>query len=573
MKTEFYCKHELYDTTAIKDSTLTTAYNQPFGSMAKAKQNIDTPDYATLEKDFFLLDGAYTEMPDNPDDVVFFSSEMSGEDGTFTENPLIIITFKEKHTSVCLTLHFVGDHPLGMRIRWIDEDGNIIENESYNIDSNKYVAWKQVENYRRVEIEFTKAKPYRYVKLRYIEYGTEIICGADGYPVKEAKLIEECDPISDKIAINKLTFKLIDAKDEFNVGNMSGLHKALQIGQKVYAYETVNGEDILLGKFFLSDYSTTKNVASMSYVDYKGILDNHTFRQGKVYTGDPAGNVIDQIMSAAGITEYTVDEETRAVPLYGWLKIQTCRKALREVLFACGSVVDSSRSTSLNIYRASSVVHHKVERTRKFSTTPKNESYISDVSVKFPVYTLDAESKEIVKGTYAPGTYMVELSSPAAEMTITGGTITEQTNNYVVFEVSKQGEVIVSGMKYVKEDLTVTSSIDKLEAGQERTSKSFSCTLLNPARAADRANEILTYYGLRLSLKIKFLNQGDKVADWAEVMNANRIFGNYVAGFEKMTTDLTGGFITTADLRGYYKLIEDYYYTGEIFTGEEFGEL
>ena len=96
--------------------------------------------------------------------------------------------------------------------------------------------------------------------------------------------------------------------------------------------------------------------------------------------------------------------------------------------------------------------------------------------------------------------------------------------------------------------------------------------LVNAVRSI-RAQTILDYYDLRLNLKIKFLNEGDKVVDWAEVFNANRQFGSYVAGIEKMTTDLTGGYISTAELRGYYKLVEDFYYTGEIIAGEEFGEM
>ena len=549
-KTGFYAKYELYDTTAREDSTLTTAYNQTFADISKGKDNISSPDYGTLEKEYFLLNGSLPEMPDTPEDIVFFSKEMSGADGTFTENPLLIILFTENHTSACLTFHFVGDYPLEMKIRWVDGNGNYIEYASYEVDSNKFVAWKQVENYRRIEVEFIRAKPYRYVKFRYIEYGTDIICGVDGYPVKEAKLVEECDPISNKIAINKLTFKLIDEKNDFDIGNMSGIHRVFQSGQKVMAYETINGEAQLLGAFFLDSYSTTKNISTISLVDYKGLLSKHTFRGGKVYT---------------------VDEETRVTPLYGWLKIQDCRKALREVLFACGSVVDSSRSESLNIFKVSKTIQTTVMRTRKFSTTPKNQSYISDVTVKFPVYSLDEESKEILKGTYSPGTYTVDLSSPASALTISGGTITEQSNNSVSFTVASEGEVVISGKKYTKEDISVTSSVNKVDAGESRETKSFSCTVLGMEQATMRAKEILDYYDLRLNLKIKFLNEGDKVADWSEIFNADKHMGSYVAVFEKMTTDLTGGYISTAELRGYYKLVNDFYYTGEIIAGEEFG--
>ena len=145
--TGFYAKYGLYDTSAREDSTLTTAYNQAFGDISMGKEDISSQDYGTLEQDYFLLNGSYPEMPDDPEDVVFFSSEMSGADGSFTENPLLIILFTENHTSACLTFHFVGDYPLEMKIRWIDGDGNVIENGTYQVDQNKYVAWKQVSWY------------------------------------------------------------------------------------------------------------------------------------------------------------------------------------------------------------------------------------------------------------------------------------------------------------------------------------------------------------------------------------------------------------------------------------------
>ena len=91
-KTGFYAKYGLFDTTARDDSTLTTASNQDFGSIEKAKDDIESEDYATLEEDYFLLDGSMPEMPDNPDDAVYFSTELSGADGAFTDPPSFTIS-------------------------------------------------------------------------------------------------------------------------------------------------------------------------------------------------------------------------------------------------------------------------------------------------------------------------------------------------------------------------------------------------------------------------------------------------------------------------------------------------
>ena len=464
-----------------------------------------------------------------------------------------------------------------MRIKWYDKDGYLTDNVVFEPDALTYFAEHQVKDYMKIEVTFERTKPYRYVKLRYIEYGTEYIFGEGGLPVKDGSLVEECQLIPDKIAINKLTFKLIDENDDFNLGNIKGRHQVLQAGQQALCYEKVDGTDILLGKFFLQSFKTDKNVTTMTCTDYKGRLDEYNFREGKVYNGELAGDVIDSIMQAAGIEEYTVTDEVRKCKLYGWLKIQTCRKALREVLFACGAVADDSRSESLNIYRTNRVITSTIARSRKFSTVTTNNDYISDVAVKYPEYTLGAESKQIAKGTYEPGTYTIELSSPVdpQSVEISTGEIIEVKNNYITFTVTgiEAAEVILTGKQYSKEDITVTASVEKVEAGKSRATKSFTCTLLNAQQAAKRASEILDYYNLTLGIKAKYVSNGEKATQWALVENADRAYGNYVAGIEKLTTDLTGGFLSTAQLRGYYLLTVDSYYTGEIYAGEEVGDI
>jgi hypothetical protein len=576
-KTGFRCIYDLKDTTAIADSTPTTAYNQTFGDISKVKDDIESANYATLEQDFFLLDGSREEMPDAPEDIVFFTDTCSDENGQFAANPILIILFQEQHSSIGIKFYFQDDFPLSMRIKWYDKDGYLTDNEVFEPDSLTYFAEHQVKDYMKIEVIFERTKPYRYVKLRYIEYGTEYVFGEGGLPVKDGSLVEECQLIPDKIAINKLTFKLIDENDDFNLGNIKGKHQVLQAGQQALAYEQVDGADILLGKFFLQSYKTDKNVTTITCTDYKGRLDEHNFREGKVYNGELAGTVIDSIMQVAGIEEYTVTDEVRRCRLYGWLKIQTCRKALREVLFACGAVVDDSRSESLDIYRTNRVITSTIARSRKFSTVTTNNDYISDVSIKYPEYTLGTEDKQIAKGTYEPGAYTIELSSPVNpdSVSINTGQIIEVKNNYITFTVTgtEAAEVILTGKQYSKEDITVTASVDKVEAGKSRAAKSFICTLLNVQQAAKRASEILDYYSMTLGIKAKYVSQGERTSQWALVENADRAYGNYVAGIEKLTTDLTGGFLGTAQLRGYYLLTVDSYYTGEIYAGEEVGDI
>ncbi len=80
--THFRAVFGLYDTTANADSVFYTETNQDFGNISLAKDDVEFPDYMTLEKDYSILDGTMPEMPDEWT-AVYFSDMMSNETGDF----------------------------------------------------------------------------------------------------------------------------------------------------------------------------------------------------------------------------------------------------------------------------------------------------------------------------------------------------------------------------------------------------------------------------------------------------------------------------------------------------------
>lgn len=574
MKTEFYVEYALIDTTALYDSIVSTKSNSDFADIDLIKDKISAPDYATLEHNFFVLDGSMEEFPEEPDNLVFFSSEQSGEDGTFPKEQSIEINFTENHTSLGLTLYFLDSYPLEVEIFWYDFLNILQSRKKFRPDSLVYLCRNQVEEYGKVVIKFNKALPYHYIKLQYIEYGTNLVWGSD--TIKSGKLVNDTDPISDKISIDKLTFEFVDAEDEFNIGNASGLHRLFQKRQRMLPYEVVDGETIPLGVFFLDGNSTTKNISRISAIDYKGMLTNTNFIDGRIYDGELAGDIIDEIMNSAGVSEYEVDEETASTPLYGTIKIQTCLKALREVLFACGSVINTSHRIGIDIRKAVRTITGNIARSRKFSTTLSTDHYVSDVNVKYQTWTLDEKVSELTKGVYKPGIHTVQLTSPAANETASVGTVVKRMPYYVIIRVDgdEPQEVVIHGQKYVKEELVVLSSVEHVKSGEVRSTKTFTGTLLNFEAAQRRADSILDYYQLQQIIKTKHLSGKEKAGDWVEIDNPSRQHGNFLAAIESMSTDLTGGFISTAKCRGYYKLLTDYYYAGdELYAGDHVGVL
>ena len=594
MKTEFFVDYDLFDTTALQDGRESTESNSVFADIRKIKEGIQAPDYGTLEHNFFVLDGSKDEFPDEPDDLAYYSREFiqsdssyqycgdemyAGDDlgGVIEENyskQSVVVQFTENHTSYGITLHFLSEYPLEIEIIWYDLLGYMKSRKRFYPDSPVYFCKNQVEEYGRIEIRFLHALPYHNAKLQYIEYGTKITWGADS--IKSGKLVNDTDPISDKIKTDKLTFDFVDKEDDFNIGNADGLHRTFQKRQQMFPYEIVQGKKIPLGTFFLDTNSTTRNISKISAIDYKGMLSNTDFKEGRIYNGDLAGGIIGEIMAAAGITDYEVDQETADTPLYGTLKIQSCQKALREVLFACGSIINTSHRTGAEIHKNNRLVTANISRSRKFSTTLQTDHYISDVNVKYKTWRLDDKVSEITKGTYGIGTHTIQLTNPASKMTASAGRIIKQMPYYVVLEITAdtRSEIVISGQKYIGEELAVLSSIEHIKSGEVRSTKTFSGTLLDFEAAQRVADSILDHYQLQQIIKTKHLAGDEKTGDWAEIENTVLDHANFVAAIESLSTDLTGGFISTAKCRGYFKSVTDHYFAGsELYAAEEAGEI
>lgn len=593
MRTEFFVDYDLYDTTALQDAVESTESNAGFADIRKIKEEDLAYCYGTLEHNFFILDGSMDEFPDEPDGIAYFSRDFvqmisdhqyagtelyAGDDAGGAVDEVyspqsVTVDFTENHTSYGITLYFQGEYPTEIKVIWYDLAGIMKSQKLFHPDSLVYFCKNPVIDYGRIEILFLRALPYHNVKLQHIKYGTTIIWGADR--IKSGKLVNDTDPTGDKIKTDKLTFSFVDVNDEFNLGNADGLHRMFQRSQKMLPYEMVNGKRILLGTFFLESFSTTKNITKMSAVDYKGKLSYVDFTAGRIYEGDPAGEIISEIMSAAGITDYVVDEETAGMALYGTLKIQTCQKALREVLFACGSIINTSHRTGIEIRRYDRIVTSKIGLGRKFSTTYAVDKYVSDVSVKYKTWKLDEEESEITKGTYGAGIHTIKLTSPAADITANAGLLLDQGPYYAVLKCTEeQTEVILSGRKYSGEELAATSSIEHVRPGESRNTKTFSGTLLNFEAAKRVADGILDYYGLQRIIKTKHLAANEKTGDWAEIENTVTDHANFVAAVESLTTDLTGGFISTSKCRGYFKETTEYYFAdSELYADEGMGEV
>lgn len=567
-----YCRAEMkfIDVTALADASVTTDDNQGIGSIELFAEQTEQKSYGTFELNQFVLDGSKSVLTENPKDIAFWNDALSKEDCTFETDPKITVTFQEQHTSAAITLYFEDEPPAELKITWYTIAGTKLITETFYPDSLIYVCNNQVQNYGKIEIEFVRTSfPQRYIKIQYILYGKYIVWDKD--MIQTAKVQEDIDVTSASLSINEADISIVDMNNDFDAENENGAWNSVQKTQEVTLSEFNNGNMIPMGAFFIDDFSFSKNIAKFKLVDVVGLLDKYTFYEGQVYNNVRAGVILNAIFATAGIKKYVIDEEVGNTLLSGYLAIQTCRKALQQVCFACGAVADDSRSDTIKVYKPDRYVKSTVGTDRKFNGNTKVslEKYISGVNIEMKNYALEEKTSDIYKKTLPTGDTKITFSSPylPSSITASAGTLKEVKTNYLIINMPDAGQCHITGIKYANTTFSYEKRVDKIEAGETENIKKYSgCTIYNADILPDIAAYLLGYHALRKKVGMKYLVDLEQVGNWA---NINSIGGKTSTTLiESQTLDLTGGFIATATCRGYSIVVtEDVFAGTELYTG------
>ena len=571
MSRKTYCMAEMkfVDVTALPDASLSTSYNQSIGDLSLFGTETSYAEYGTLELNQFVLDGSKEIMAEQPDDIAFISKSKSQDDCKFSTSPQLFIKFTEPHTSSGLTLYFGTDYPDEIFINWYKDE----ETVGKRFYPNKEIMYceNSVENYNEIVIEFRATRfPGMHARLQYIIYG-RILQWKDTL-VKSAKIREETDITAATLPINTAEIVIIDAENDFDIGNENGAWKFVQKTQELSLKEYVNDDYVEMGMFFVDSMSFRNNEATFKTISRIGLMDGYQYGSERMIKKEKAGKILEEIFAKADVDKYSISSEVADIELSGYLPKQSCRDALKMVCFACGAVADDSRSDTVSVYKIEKIVTSNIGIDRKFygDSNIELEDSVSGVKIEYNNYVLDTEVKEIYKDELPVGETKVEFSEPyePESITVSCGTIEKATTDYVIVNMTEAKECVISGAKYNANTLCFT--LDKApEAGNPECIKKFGqSTVCNMGQLSVNANELLQYYSLRKKVEMRYLLEGEKAATWA---NIEDYLGNtVVAVIESQEIDLTGGFVAKAVCRGYTetKVAEELNYIGEFYLGE-----
>lgn len=172
----------------------------------------------------------------------------------------------------------------------------------------------------------------------------------EGEEVVSAKVIEEVHPISIQVPIGKLEFQVVSYDDNFSMFS-GGYVDLLADRPPITAYEVVDGEDVLLGKYFLDDW---ENISEYEYkfeaMDIMGVLDKTPY-EGAFYSAlTSVETILEAVLGGLDLT-YDLDSYIGAKTLKGWIPPGSYRSAIQQICFACGAVAVVARESDIQIVR------------------------------------------------------------------------------------------------------------------------------------------------------------------------------------------------------------------------------
>lgn len=426
-----------------KENFTPIASESKFDTLSQLQQyNLSFPNYGNpCELYLVLLNGETELLPRNYDglNIGLVSENISETDGTFTEPIVLTLESVGQYTSQGLTLTFDTYNEIyatDINIKWyrvVEGVETLLDDVDFTPDSAFYFCQNQVSYYNKLVITFNAINmPENRLRLRVIDYGYGTFFY--GNELRDVKLIQEIDPISSQISINTADFTL-DSKGDIEYN--------FQQKQPLSVY--FNG--ILRATTFVkSSKRTAKFLWQVQSEDYISLMDSTPF-VGGMYNSKNAVELLEEIFAVAKVP-YTIADDFDGLTVTGYIPYTTCREALMQVAFAIMAVVETSNSSTVNVFRLDTTPTQTIPLNRIMQGQNFDiESRVTAVEVLSHVYTPVDEYTDIYKAEGQAGqNILVKFSEPYRNLVITNGTIVSRGTNFAIINASEH--CVLEGQKY-----------------------------------------------------------------------------------------------------------------------------
>lgn len=513
-----------------------------------------TKNYATLEKNFWLLNDSQPIYSSEELEQTYVSSYMSDKNCLFSDKACITLTSSVYLTTLGLTMVFDSidkNYAKKLKVKAY-RDSTMIMDKDYTLSSYSdrliFADNEELVRWNKIEIYFIESSlPYRRIRVNQLLFGIMETYTDENLISAESK--EKTTMINSELPTHTFKFTIDNMNKLFNPDNPQGWYRYILQQQPIsyeWGYQLDDGtiEWILGGKMLLTgsvevgenqvSFSTTSLINYLTKVYKKGVYNS----SGRSLY-DLAVDVLED--SNIDSSQYNLWIGLKSIKTDAPLPKLEARQLLQIIATTGNCILFTNRENVINIQPFNYVLNPDGMSYDFITSNPvvKVQSELHNTIIYINHYSKEDNVSELFKNESLEitGTKTIEIEYDLAtdiSATITGGTIVSANyyGRYAILKITNTGEDTIS-LKVSGKKINNSQTIDSKQFNDDGENIEYKNDLITQMVESSKETKLKDFIGNWYNNRniYSFENRGDIVKDTREIIPIETDFSNSLIGY------------------------------------------
>ncbi len=510
--------------------------------------------YATLEKNFWLLNDSQPIYGSEELEQTYVSSYMSDKNCLFSDKACITLTSSVYLTTLGLTMVFDSidkNYAKKLKVKAY-RDNTMIMDKDYTLSSYSdrliFADNEELVRWNKIEIYFIESSlPYRRIRVNQLLFGIMETYTDENLISAESK--EKTTMINSELPTHTFKFTIDNMNKLFNPDNPQGWYRYILQQQPIsyeWGYQLDDGtiEWILGGKMLLTgsvevgenqvSFSTTSLINYLTKVYKKGVYNS----SGRSLY-DLAVDVLED--SNIDSSQYNLWSGLKSIKTNAPLPKLEARQLLQIIATTGNCILFTNRENVINIQPFNYVLNPDGMSYDFITSNPvvKVQSELHNTIIYINHYSKEDNVSELFKNESLEitGTKTIEIEYDLAtdiSATITGGTIVSANyyGRYAMLKITNTGENTIS-LKVSGKKINNSQTIDSKQFNDDGENIEYKNDLITQMVESSKETKLKDFIGNWYNNRniYSFENRGDIVKDTREIIPIETDFSNSLIGY------------------------------------------
>lgn len=510
--------------------------------------------YATLEKNFWLLNDSQPIYGSEELEQTYVSSYMSDKNCLFSDKACITLTSSVYLTTLGLTMAFDSidkNYAKKLKVKAY-RDSTMIMDKDYTLSSYSdrliFADNEELVRWNKIEIYFIESSlPYRRIRVNQLLFGIMETYTDENLISAESK--EKTTMINSELPTHTFKFTIDNMNKLFNPDNPQGWYRYILQQQPIsyeWGYQLDDGtiEWILGGKMLLTgsvevgenqvSFSTTSLINYLTKVYKKGVYNS----SGRSLY-DLAVDVLED--SNIDSSQYNLWSGLKSIKTDAPLPKLEARQLLQIIATTGNCILFTNRENVINIQPFNYVLNPDGMSYDFITSNPvvKVQSELHNTIIYINHYSKEDNVSELFKNESLEitGTKTIEIEYDLAtdiSATITGGTIVNANyyGRYAILKITNTGEDTIS-LKVSGKKINNSQTIDSKQFNDDGENIEYKNDLITQMVESSKETKLKDFIGNWYNNRniYSFENRGDIVKDTREIIPIETDFSNSLIGY------------------------------------------